>query len=61
MNLFNECIITLDREAHWILHRKLKYSICCVRDVILKIERNLSNCKYNTLISDVKFSWTTLQ
>ena len=30
------------------------------RDGILKIERDLSNSMYNTSISGVKFSWTTL-
>ena len=29
--------------SNWILHRKFKYSICSLRDVILKIERDLSN------------------
>ena len=33
------------------------YSVCRLRDVILKIERYLSN---STSISEVKFSWTTL-
>ena len=46
--------------SKWILHRKLKYSICCLKNVILKIERDLSNSISNTSISGVKFSWTTL-
>ena len=29
----------------WISHRKLKYFICYLRDVILKIEVDLSNSK----------------
>ena len=29
--------------SNWILHRKLKYFICCLRDVLLKIGRYLSN------------------
>ena len=33
---------------------------CCLRDVILKIERDLRNSTYDTSISGVKFSWTTL-
>ena len=43
--------------SNWILHRKMKYSICCLRDVILEIERQ--HPKYRTSISGVKFSWTT--
>ena len=46
--------------SNWILHRKWEYSICCMRDVILKIERDVSNSIFDTLISGVKFSWTTL-
>ena len=34
--------------------------MCCLRDVILKIERDLSNNIWNTSISGDKFSWTTL-
>ena len=48
------------REVNWILHQIWKYCICCLRDVILKIERDLSNSKNNTSISGVKFSWTYL-
>ena len=33
--------------TNWIWHRKLKYSICCLRDVIQKIGRNLSSSIYN--------------
>ena len=29
--------------SNWILHRILKYFICCLRDVLLKIGRYLSN------------------
>ena len=29
--------------SNWIQHRKLKYSICCLRDPILRIVRDLSN------------------
>ena len=39
-----------------ILHQKLKYYKCCLRDVTLKIERDLSN----SIRNDVKFSWTAL-
>ena len=46
--------------SSWIKHRKLKYSIRCLRDVILKNERDLSNNISNTSISGVKFSCTTL-
>ena len=38
----------------------MKYSICCLRNVIVKIERDLSSIIYKTLISRVKFRWTTL-
>ena len=34
--------------------------MCCLRDVAQKIEKDLSSSKYNTSISGVKFSWTTL-
>ena len=34
--------------SNWILPRKWKYSICCLRDVRLKLERDLSNSIYNT-------------
>ena len=27
--------------SNWILHRKCKYFICCLRDVIVKVESNL--------------------
>ena len=30
------------RRSNWIFHWKLKYSDCCLRDVKLKIERDLS-------------------
>ena len=29
------------RRSNWILHRKCKYYICCLRDIILKIEISL--------------------
>ena len=33
--------------SKWILHRKLRYSTCCLMyDVILKLERDLSNSIY---------------
>ena len=44
----------------WILHWKLLYYICCLTDVVLRIERDLSNNIKNTSISGVKFGWTTL-
>ena len=31
------------RRSNWILLRKLKYFLCCLRDVLPKIERDLSN------------------
>ena len=46
--------------SNWIKHRKLKYSICCLLDIILKIERDLSISIKNTSISGGKFRWTTL-
>ena len=46
--------------SNWIKHRKYKYYICWLTGVILKIERDLSNNIWNTLISGVKFSGTTL-
>ena len=39
---------------------EVQYSIWCLRDVIIKIERDLSNSIWNTSISGVKFSRTTL-
>ena len=33
----------LTGRSNWILHRKLKYHLCCLRDVTLKIEIDLSN------------------
>ena len=42
------------------LHRKWEYSICCLRDVILKVEGNFSNNINKTSISGVKLRWTTL-
>ena len=46
--------------SNWIRYRILKYFICCLRDVIQTIVIDLSNSIYNTSISGVKFSWTTL-
>ena len=46
--------------SNWILHRIWKYSMRSFRDVVLKIERDLSNSIYNSSISRVKCSWTTL-
>ena len=43
------------------LHPKWNYSICCLRDVVLKIERDLSNYIYSNSISLLEFSWTTLE
>ena len=37
----------------------MKYLMCSLREVILKIERDLSNRIQNTSISGVKFSFTT--
>ena len=39
---------------------EVQYSICCLRDVMLKIERDPTNSIQNISISGVKFSWTTL-
>ena len=46
--------------SNGILHRKLKYFICCLSGIIVKIGRALLNNTYDTSISGVKFSWTTL-
>ena len=35
--------------SNWILYRIWNYCIYCLRDVILKIERDLSNIVYNTV------------
>ena len=45
--------------ANCILHQKGRYYLCCLRDVIVKIDRYLSNTIQDTLISGVYFSWTT--
>ena len=37
-----EFVVDSRGRSKWILHRKLKCSICCLRDVILKLERDLS-------------------
>ena len=29
--------------SNWMLHRKWKYYVCCLREVILKVERDVSN------------------
>ena len=46
--------------SNLILHRKLKYSMCFLTDVIVKIEKTRSNRIQKTSISGVKFSWTSL-
>ena len=46
--------------SNWILHWKCRYYICCLIDVILKTVRYLSNSTWNTSISGVKSSWTSL-
>ena len=37
--------VSLTGRSNWILHRKLNYSIFCLRDVIVRVEikRDLSN------------------
>ena len=37
----NHMILLCIRRSNWILHRKCKYLICCLREVILKIERSI--------------------
>ena len=39
--------------SNWILHRILKYYICCFRDAIIEVERDLSNTIQNTSIYGV--------
>ena len=46
--------------SNWIKHRKLKYCICCLRDLFLFLVCRLSNSLYNTSISGVNPSWTSL-
>ena len=46
--------------SNWILHRKLKYYICWLRDVILKCRKRSLKQHNNTSISGVKSSWTSL-
>ena len=42
--------------SNWILLRRLKYFICCLRDPFLFLGCPLSNITYNTSISGVKSS-----
>ena len=54
------CAILTGR-SNWILHRNLTYLICCLRDGIIKIARDLFiKHTHNTSVSGVKSSWTTL-
>ena len=46
--------------SNWILHRKLKYSVCCLIGLSLFVLWHLSKSILNTSISGVKSSWTTL-
>ena len=43
----------------WILHWKLNYYVCCLRDVSLKIERDHSNSICKNLISGLESRWTS--
>ena len=45
---------------NWILLRKLKYFICCLRDVFLFLVWHLSNSIWPISIYGVKSSWTSL-
>ena len=44
----------LNGMSNWILHRKLKYSICCLRDVILKIESLKQHMGYFNFLSKIQ-------
>ena len=46
--------------SNWILLRKLNYSICFFIDVIVKLERALSNSLQSTSVSCLTLFWTTL-
>ena len=46
--------------SNWVLLRKLKYFTCCSKDLYLFIVWHLSNSIWNTSISGVKSSWTTM-
>ena len=37
---------TATGRSNWILLRKWRYYTCCLRDVILKLERSLSNKQF---------------
>ena len=55
-----EVLVKFTEWFNWILLRKLKYFICCRRDLFLFLVRHLSNSIWNTSISGVKSSRTTL-
>ena len=46
--------------SNWILLRKLNYSICFFIDVIVKLERALSNSLQSTSVLCITLFWTTL-
>ena len=54
------CVDIHNHNFIWLSPETHKYYICSLRDVILKIERYLSNNLLNTSISGIKFRWTTL-
>ena len=46
--------------SNWVILRKLKYFTCCLRSLFLFLVCHLSNSIYNTSISGVKSSCTSL-